>query len=124
MRINGDTGANYAMHTLTGNTSAITSAANSNTTGMGVLGAGLVPTSLAVANGFAGVIVDLVDAYSVKNRTVRSLSGFHFGSNGDLKLTSGLWRNTASLSSISFYLSEATGNYVAGSRFSLYGIRG
>jgi len=67
-------------------------------------------------------VLDILDAYSTtKNKTIRSLSGMTGGAN-NLQLYSGLWNNTAAISSLNIF--PGATNFVAGSRFSLYGIRG
>lgn len=117
LQFNGDTSANYySSHTLEGNRSSVVSTAGSQIT---YIEAFLQTSSSATANLFTGAVVDILDPFATnKNTTLRS---FHSGVTG-VFLRSGLWMNTSALTSIS--LIAFASNYVAGSRFSLYGIRG
>jgi len=73
------------------------------------------------ANSFQGGVIDILDYSSTtKNTTTRTFTGAA-GSQSRIALISGLWNNTAAITRINF---ETSGNLVAGSRFSLYGIRG
>ena len=76
-------------------------------------------------NMFGGAIVDILNYGSTaKNKTVRSLAGYTANGSQRVSLYSGAWRNTAAISSIQVFFSFAGGNFVAGSRVSLYGIKG
>ena len=116
LRLNGDTGANYNFHLLLGNGSSV----YSGTDAYAFVYAG----STATANSFGTIIFDLLDAYSTtKNKTVRKAGGIATSGANFISLSSMLWRNTAAVTS--FTIVSITGsNLVAGSRFSLYGIRG
>jgi hypothetical protein len=71
---------------------------------------------------FTSRVTDILDAYSTtKNKTIRSLLGFADSSLSRVGLHSGFWASTASIASITF---TSQANWVAGSRFSIYGIRG
>lgn len=118
LRFNSDSGANYARHTLSGNGSSVSSSATTSTTHAN---AGLVTTNSSIA-AFAGNVCDVLDAYSTtKNKTVRALTA-HPGALVFVQLLSGVWINTASITSIT--LLPTLGSFITGSRFSLYGIRG
>jgi hypothetical protein len=119
LRFNGDIGSNYATHRLGGYGSTIESAANTSQTSIFV---GSIPTAGITANAFAGSIIDILDPFSTtKNKTVRSLQGVAASGNA-IELRSGFRISTESTTSIS--LTSFSDSYVAGSRFSLYGIRG
>ena len=119
MRFNGDTGSNYADHNLLGNGSSVFSQARTSQSNIQFA---RTAYSSMTANSFSGIVLDVLDAYSTtKNTTIRALSGMTGGAD-NLQLYSGLWNNTAAVSSILVY-SGAT-NFVSGSRFSLYGIKG
>jgi hypothetical protein len=118
VRLNGDTGSNYAYHNLSGNGSSVGSGNASSQTEIWTW---RIAGSTATANSFGGMVMDLLDVYATKNKTIRALSGMTGGLN-EIFLNSGLWNNTASLTTIS--LDQIGSNFVAGSRFSLYGIRG
>jgi hypothetical protein len=121
LRINADTGSNYAWHRLGGyGSGSAESAAGTSQTSMFV---GMVPYADQAANAFAASVIDILDSYSTnKNKTVRSLQGIPGGTNAAVELRSGVWLNTASITSISLTAQEF--DYSIGSRFSLYGIRG
>jgi hypothetical protein len=120
-RLNGDSGNNYNWHYLNGNGSTV---ASSNPGGSVTRAlTGVFPAASSTANAFGVGIVDLLDAYSTtKNKTFRDLSGNASSSFNLIDVDSGLWRNTASVTSWEIF-AEA-GNFVSGSRFSLYGIKG
>jgi hypothetical protein len=118
VRLNGDTGANYAYHQLSGNGSSVGSGGSSSQT---EIWAWRIAGSTATANSFGGMVMDLLDVYATKNKTVRAFSGMTGGLN-EVFLNSGLWNNTASLTTIT--LDQIGSNFVSGSRFSLYGIKG
>jgi hypothetical protein len=114
VQLNGDTGNNYARHALLGNGSSVSS--------NGISSSGFVNFAAqgnSDANVFGGFVFDILDAYSTtKNKTTRVLAGVT-----EIRLSSGLWMNTASITSIE--LSPEFGSLlIAGSRFSLYGIKG
>lgn len=73
-------------------------------------------------NNFTAKVLDILDPFSTtKNKTIRSLSGNPDPVNQRVILTSGFWDSTASVTSISL---EVAQTFTAGSRYSLYGIRG
>lgn len=88
-------------------------------------------TALASTTGtnvYSGAIIDILDFSNAnKNTTIQCLAGADRGDSGGLaniSLTSGFWNNTAAVTSI--FLSSGVGgaNLRAGSRFSLYGVKG
>jgi hypothetical protein len=84
----------------------------------------LAASNSSTSNAFSTSVIDILDAYSsTKNKTVRILGGFADGANSRMRLGSGAWLNTASITSISITDGESQ-SFVAGSRFSLYGIKG
>jgi hypothetical protein len=118
VRINADDGANYVRHGLFGNGSTVSSFAVTGDTELEFMDG---PISSSTANVFATGVMDILDAYSsTKNKTVRAFAGSTH--NNVIVLQSGLWRNTNSITSLT--LRFPVGNFVAGSRLSLYGIRG
>jgi hypothetical protein len=118
LRFNGDSGSNYALHRLTGNGSAVSSA---GATSQGGAYAALIPGSSATANAFGASVCDILDTFSsTKNKTTRAMAGQPAGN--EISMYSGAWFNTASITSIA--ASIAAGTFIAGSRFSLYGIKG
>jgi hypothetical protein len=120
MRFNSDTAANYTVHNLYGAGSSVSSegAANLDRAYISIAsGAG------AAANIYSGSVIDLLDfASTVKFKTARSLAGLHATSRF-IYLKSTLWRSTSAITTIQLLPDVGTA-IVAGSRFSLYGIRG
>jgi hypothetical protein len=119
-RFNGDSGSNYAAHELSGSgTAASASGAASQTSFQ-------FPRSSSGASSaliFAGGVVDILDyANTNKYKTTRGLGGYDANGSGAVDFESGLWMNTAAITSI--VLSSATGNFAQYSSFALYGIRG
>lgn len=118
VKINGAT-TGYNSHRLRGDGSSVTSAYYT-----------LQPmfySSIArgdTANVYSPQIVDILDAFNTsKNTTIRSLCGLN-DSDSIIALYSGLYPSTSAVDSLEF-LDIATGDdWAAGSRFSLYGIKG
>jgi hypothetical protein len=120
VRFNSDSAANYATHRLFGLGTGVTSQSFISQTSMFYSGA---PGSSEAANIFVGAIVDILDFSSTtKNKTVRTFSGVMSSSSSEIYLSSGLWRSTAAITSIT--LSPTNTAHAIGSRFSLYGIKG
>ena len=117
IRMNSDSGSNYASHYLLGSGSSVSSGAVTAQNLIYV--GGFITGSTSAANSFGAGIIDLWDYTGTKNKTIRSLSGH---TDSRISLSSGVWLSTAALSSIT--LLGASGSFVAGSRFSLYGVLG
>jgi hypothetical protein len=118
---NGDTGGNYSWHTLAGN-------------GSGAYSEGQTSQSYITTNSFAGngsttgdfgaIILDIFDyANTSKNTTTRLMGGHTSDLGRQIRFESGLWFNTAAVTTVQFK-GYSSLNYVVGSRFSLYGIKG
>ena len=120
MRLNGDTGSNYAYHLLYGNGASAAAAAGTSQT---QTVAGNQTYSGTNASTFSGFVLDILDyASTSKNKTMRSLSGYDLNGSGDIRLSSGLWMSTSAVTSIT--LRDAGGsNLQQHSTFALYGIR-
>lgn len=124
-RINGDSGANYARHALRGNGSSA-SGSRANSINQMLVHYNQDNTSTTEP---ASSVIDFVDAYAAKNKTMRAFSATTSGANkNQIYFSSGLWMSTASLTSITIQagtsFDSSGGNFRTGSRFSLYGIRG
>lgn len=121
MRFNGDTGSNYAYHNLYGNGSSVVS--DATTTQPEIRVSGFSDTNIT-GNWGAGIISILDYSATSKNKTIRTLVGtVNSSSYNRMHLGSGFWNNTAAINEI--VLNELNGyGWVAGSRFSLYGIKG
>lgn len=118
MRFNGDTGSNYWNHGMQGDGSSVSSYGNSGNTFEPIMGAG----STAASNVFGASIVDILDPFNANKNTVARGFGGSVTDTNRIGIRTGLWLNTASITSITI-LGNA-GDFVSGSRFSLYGIRG
>ena len=111
LTLNNDTGANYAYHELYGTGSAAGAYGIASQTGDSVL------TGSAQ---FAAHIFDILDySNTSKNTTIRHFMGTDTNGSGIVALESGLWMNTAAVSTIKFSLTTIA-EY---SQFSLYGVR-
>jgi hypothetical protein len=125
MWFNGDRSAVYASHNLFGEGSGVYSSVEAPANEI-ALPYGSISSQ---DNRYGAGIISVLDYVSTsKNKTTRSLQGVH-GSNSagesGIFLSSGLWRNTAAISSISFSSNAgSTRTIQSGSRFSLYGIKG
>jgi hypothetical protein len=121
MTVNSDTGTNYNGHALYANgstVSAINWAAGAN------MIIGREAGSTLLASTFGANIIDILDyASTSKYKTVRSLSGIDANGSGDIFFQSGLWLNTAAINAISF-TAQGGSNFVTGTKFALYGIKG
>jgi hypothetical protein len=121
MRLNGDTGSNYSWHTLRVVDTVLDSEGFATQSSMR---SGRLSANTTTADVFAASVIDILDPFSTsKNTTIRFLDGFMAATSNWVELGSGAWYNTSSVTSIS--LDQVFGtNFVAGSRFSLYGIKG
>jgi hypothetical protein len=118
IRFNADSGNNYAYHLLQGDGSSVSSTSG---TSQDAAVASTYAGASAASNVYGGGVLDILDPYSTtKNTTTRSLSGF---GSSTIRLWSGVWLNTAALTSMQI-IAGAGANFVSGSRFSLYGIKG
>lgn len=124
IRLNNDSSTTYRTHVVKGTGSSVISETETFT---GSYLAVKIPDATQGANIFAGAVIDFLDFNnSSKNTTMRLLAGYHNSSFVSIAepivLRSGLFPSAAALTQISF-LSATGSNFVAGSRFSLYGIK-
>jgi hypothetical protein len=120
---NGDTtNTNYYRHNLYGTGSA--AAAFGSNTYAGLVTNGNAPKT-SNTNMYGAVICDILDYQNTnKYKTMRALSGADINSaDGQVGLASGLWMNTAAITSVTLNITYA-GNISVGSTFALYGIKG
>lgn len=118
LRFNADALSNYSYHQFYGNGSSFGSL---GAAGMGQIFTGYATGSTFGGDVFAVTILDILDfSSSQKLTTTRSLTGMS-GTNNQLRHLSGLWNDYSPVSSIQITPEE--GSFIAGSRFSLYGIR-
>ena len=116
---NGDSSSVYTIHELYGSGTAAASAAQTNIA--------YYPCSLVGPNSATGVfgsgITDILDYQSTdKFKTMRTLTGYDANGSGYVELTSGVWRSTSAITSITIV--PNSGSFVQYSHFALYGIRG
>ena len=122
VKANGDTGANYYGHYMIGNGATASAGSYGSTTGVYI---GQVAGASANASTFGATIIDILDYSNVyKYKTFRDLDGMdNNDTNGAMVMRSGLWNNTAAITSLSI-VTDSGSNFTTNSRFSLYGIRG
>jgi hypothetical protein len=122
LRFNSDSGSNYNTHFLFNNGSTITS------TDLGInswIYSARLPDAAVTASSFGAAIIDVLDyKATTKNKTIRSIFGSSTtGSYPWNGMHSGVWLSTTAITSLT--LLPVTGpNFITGSRFSLYGIKG
>jgi hypothetical protein len=129
MRIN-DSSTGYKSHSLLGDGSAVSS--NSYAVSSQMLVGYSVSNDDGVGPTYAASIIDILDPFEAKNKTIRSLSGggdsrATIGPKSAVGLYSGAWFDTTAVSSLTLYSATGGGaslhGFVTGSRLSLYGIR-
>ena len=124
LRFNGDTGANYAWHQMTGDGSATVSSGNASQN------QGIFAEIGTSTGGTFGVgITDILDYTDTsKYKTTRTLGGGDHngtigGFGGTVTPTSTLWQSTSAVSSLTLFPSSGTA-FTQYSSFALYGIKG
>jgi hypothetical protein len=117
MEFNSDTtAANYRMHALFGSGAAAGAETSINPYAFITL------NNNNTANAFTATIIDILDyADTNKYKTMRNLNGWDANGSGYIRLLSGLWRNTAAVSTIT--LKAGTNNFTQYSSFALYGVK-
>ncbi len=111
MTFNGVGGTSYAGHRLLGNGSTLSTNSRASSSSMFI---GFVD-----GNQYTASVIDILDVYAPKNKTVRSFVGA-YGFATEVMLCSGLFTSTSSINSITIF--PGVNSYAAGSRFSLYGV--
>jgi hypothetical protein len=118
-QFNSDTGSNYARHFLNGSGSAAGVGAGTSNSSM-FFGTNIETLG---TNAFAANVIDILDyANTNKYKTTRSLSGVDANGSGYVQFMSGLWMNTAAVTSIT--ISPNSDDFIQYSQFALYGIKG
>ena len=121
MRFNSDSGSNYTYHGLEGNGSAASAFGSSAAT---------TQFPFAVSSGganaagtFAPIVCDILDyANSNKYKVHRTLNGYDDNGSGYIEFRSGVWLNTAAVSTIT--LLSTGSNFANNTQFALYGLKG
>ena len=112
---NSDTAANYTIHGIYGTGSVVGVDGSANTSSMLSLQGYL--------SSFGVGVVDILDyANTNKYKTFRALSGADTNGDGVVYFSSGVWRNTNAVSTIT--IAPLTANIKQYSSFALYGIKG
>ena len=125
VRFNSDVVANYSWHELAGNGAAASAGSGS---GAGQVYMNLGWTSSTVTASTFGVhIMDILDYKdTTKYKTIKVLGGMDIngttaGYGGVVKLSSGAWRSTSAISTIT--ITPDNNPFQANSHFALYGIK-
>lgn len=122
IRLNDDTGSVYSYHNLTGNASSVVSGGAS--TQNQIRFEASIPSNSQSTGIFGATIIDILDyASTSKYKTLRGLTGYS-GSSARVGLKSGLYQATTAVTSVVLFDYAYAGGYLAGSRFSLYGLKG
>jgi hypothetical protein len=119
MRINGDTGSNYSITYLSGNGTSAISNRESSASQISLSYFGGITTSL----GGNQVAIDFQN-YSNTTTYKTALVRYNMASSS-AEANVALWRSTSAITSLSFNINSfgsSTGDFIAGSTFSLYGI--
>jgi hypothetical protein len=129
IRFNGDTGNNYAWHTVSGDGGSVSASGQNNTSSV-VSQSGLRPDSY-VGSGFENMlgvaILDIHDyASTTKYKTARIFAGLDTNGVGaaSIGVNSGLWMSTSAIDSISIITASSGNRWTSLAQFSLYGIKG
>lgn len=121
LRLNNDTGSNYAHHRLAGDGSSASAGGGSSAAYIDL--SFQAPAATATANVFGAYIVDILDyANTSKNTTVREFMGFDRNGAGILRLVSGLWNDTAAVDRVDI-VNVASRDAAEYSTFALYGVK-
>jgi hypothetical protein len=123
--------AGYSNHSISGNGSSA-SAAGATGNSFAEIRGGMPYTGAVGTNIFGVAIIDIIDyASTTKNKTIRSFAGWDGngaagGNDGVVGLHSSLATGitTTAVSSVSMYCYASGANFLAGSTFALYGIKG
>lgn len=128
IQFNGDTGNNYAFHALLGDGGSASSFGTASTNAFYME---RLTYSVQTSGVFSAFVIDILD-YTNQNKykTSRVLGGYDNNGGGSypgrVALGSGLWMNTSPITSLTLINANTGGtfNFVANTRFSLYGLRG
>jgi len=121
VQFNGDTASNYyGAHWLKGDGSSVTAGADG---AANVIYVERMVGASTAASIFSTNTIDLLDYSSTaKFKTLRNLGGFDSNGAGQVLFTSGLWRSTSAITSIS--ITPSANDFAQYSQFALYGIKG
>lgn len=121
IRLNSDSGSNYAIHRLVGDGVGAGADGYSSQGNMTATG---IPGSSTTASIFGASIIDILDYQNTnKNKTMRTLTGTDLNSSGAIWFSSGLWQSTSAVNSVTL-TALSSRNFAQYSSFALYGIQG
>jgi hypothetical protein len=121
IKLNSDTGSNYAYHRLYGTGAAAAAQAGSSLTYANI--GAFVNLASETANAFGVAVIDILDySNTSKFKTIRSLNGRDINGGGTVNLHSGLWRSTSAITQIDF-TGASSDNFAQYTTFALYGIK-
>lgn len=121
VRLNNDSGSNYAYHLIYGTGSSAATAAGTSQT---IAPIGDATYSGTNANIFSVNVIDILDyANTNKYKTIRGLAGYDLNGSGEVRFSSALWMSTSAVNQITFYNAGGTGDYQQYTTFALYGIK-
>jgi len=125
IRLNGDSGSNYAQHNLIGQGSAAYANGGASATSINY---GFISANTALTSNFAALVIDILDYESTsKTTTLRLFNGYENNGNGSsfnggmCNLVSGLWTSTAAVSTFAF--TPSGGLFAQHSTAALYGVK-
>jgi len=119
IRLNSDTGSNYAWHRLQGDGSSAAATASTSTTSMEVAWSHQNATN--VNSQFGAAVVDILDyANTSKNKTIRSFGGNDMNGAGAAQLHSGLWMSTSAVTTVRLFTNDTWAQYT---QAALYGVK-
>lgn len=120
IRLNSDSGSNYAYHRLYGTGSTV--GAEGYATQTEAYCSSSMPGALVASNIIGVGITDLLDyASTSKNKTLRTIHGYDSNGTGNINISSGVWLSTSAVDTITLTL--GSGNWTTESDFALYGIK-
>jgi hypothetical protein len=121
MTLNGDTATNYSYHYLSGDGASASASGGANSNYFNINVGQQDTTYFSISN------IDLLDyANTNKYKTYRALTGIDKNGSGSIQLTSGAWRNTAAVTSITITPqsnTSPTNQFQQYSSIALYGIK-
>jgi hypothetical protein len=127
IQFNGDTASNYSWHSVNGGDNGSNVLSQAGSSQSSILRNNYnddIPSASNTSNAHGPGIIDILDYVSTTNyKTLRQ----SFGKNTDygyiVGLSSGSWRSTSAINSITLTGTDL-GSFTTASRFSLYGIKG
>jgi hypothetical protein len=119
LTLNGDTGSNYKSHRFYANATSFGATVAAGVTTIGFASTSGFPST---ASTFGIGILDILDYTNTnKYKVTRALCGWDNNSAGYVDFGSGLWMNTAAITTLK--ITTTSGSFIANSTFALYGIR-